>query len=302
MSRVIPNNITNNTSEQYSYLLNNTSEYLQIDDYGNDTINFHDNNKVCSKVKEKMIETKIRNYDKLSISHVPIVRDDKLKYTIYLETRVDSTLIYSMCFEELFFFDFDNKQFGLNRVDVDMNDKNLWNNKDTVYGKAKNVIERMTEYYKNKFNKLLFWRLYPTDNGVHAYCLSHKRNRRIQKHMKNLIKETVLACADPDWIAFSSVRFGFCTRISSKVKYDKDEKPKKNNSKNNTGVLFNDNRNNNSYYLPPTPINNNLRIRNTNNSQLNIPYNTNNTNNNTNNTDNTDNTENILNNIQLSIV
>jgi hypothetical protein len=274
MSRVIPNDRINNTSEQYSYLLNNTSEYLQIDDYGNDTINFHDNNRVCSKVKEKMIETKIKNYDKLSISHVPIVRDDKLKYTIYLETRVDSTLIYSMCFEELFFFDFDNKQFGLNRVDVDMNDKNIWNNKDTVYGKAKNVIERMTEYYKNKFNKLLFWRLYPTDNGVHAYCLSHKRNRRIQKHMKNLIKETVLACADPDWIAFSSVRFGFCTRISSKVKYDKDEKPKKNNSKNNTDALFNDN---NSYYLPRTRRNNNLRINN--NSQGNTPYNSNNNNN-----------------------
>jgi hypothetical protein len=281
MFRVIPNNITNNTSEQYSYLLNNTSEYLQIDDYGNDTINFHDDNQVCSKVKEKMIETKIRNYDKLSISHVPIVRDDKLKYTIYLETRVDSTLIYSMCFEELFFFDFDNKQFGLNRVDVDMNDKNIWNNKDTVYGKAKNVIERMTEYYKNKFNKLLFWRLYPTDNGVHAYCLSHKRNRRIQKHMKNLIKETVLACADPDWIAFSSVRFGFCTRISSKVKYDKGEKPKKNNSKNNTDALFNDNRNNNQYYLPPRLINNNLRINN--NSQANTPYNRNNNNDNNNN-------------------
>jgi len=268
MSRVIPNNRINNSAEQYSYLLNNTSEYLEIDDYGNDTINFHDDNGVCSKVKEKMIETKIRNYDKLSISHVPIVRDDKLKYTIYLETRVDSTLIYSMCFEELFFFDFDNKQFGLERVDIDMNDKNIWFNLDTVYGKAKNVIEKMTEYYKNKFNKLLYWRLYPTDNGVHAYCLSHKRNRRIQKHMKNLIKETVLACADPDWIAFSSVRFGFCTRISSKVKYDKDSNQKK-ISKNNTDALFNANRNNDEYYLPPRQRNNNLRMRNNNNNNNN---------------------------------
>ena len=125
MSRVIPNDRTNNSSEQYSYLLNNTSEYLEIDDYGNDIINFHDDNRVCSKVKEKMIETKIRNYDKLSISHIPIVRDDKLKYTIYLETRVDSTLIYSMCFEELFFFDFDNKQFGLERVDFYFYFKNI---------------------------------------------------------------------------------------------------------------------------------------------------------------------------------
>jgi len=208
-----------NNTEQYEYILNNnSSKYLHIEDYKTNN-NFHSNNQKCSKVTRELIQSKIDGYDKLSISHIPIVRDDNLKYSIYAETREDSTLIYSMCFEELFFFDFDNKQFGLEKdINLEMDDK-IWNNKSTVYGKSVDIINKMTEHFKDKLDIKLYWVLYPTDNGVHAYCLSHKRNRRIQKHMNNLIDETILACADPDWIAFSYVRFGFCTRLSSKVKY-----------------------------------------------------------------------------------
>ena len=67
--------IVNNT-EQYDYILNNnSSKYLHIEDYKTNN-NFHSNNQKCSKVTRELIQSKIDGYDKLSISHIPIVRDD----------------------------------------------------------------------------------------------------------------------------------------------------------------------------------------------------------------------------------
>jgi hypothetical protein len=210
--------MTNNTnSNQYNYLLNdNLDNYLEINNTTYKQMDkFYNKNtdKKCEKITEDLIQKKIAGYDELDISHIPIVRDDSLKYSIYLETRQDSTFIYSMCFEELFFFDFDDKFFTVTE-------------NSSVFDKSKKIIEKLTKYYFDKLKIKLYWILYKTDNGVHAYCLSHKRNRRMEKQMDNLITETVKTCADADWIAFSKVRFGFCTRLSPKLRYKSKRLPK----------------------------------------------------------------------------
>ena len=203
---------TTQSGDQYQYLLNtNTSNYLSIDkNVYNEMPKFYNKeiDTKCNSITEFLINYKVKSYDEMNISHIPIVRDDYFKYSIYLETRQSSTFIYSMCFEELFFFDFDDKGFNMNNT-----------NTKTVLDKTQEIIQKMTDYYDSKLNIKLFWILYKTDNGVHAYCLSHKRNRRIEKHMDNIISETVKTCADPDWAAFVKVRFGYCTRISPKLRY-----------------------------------------------------------------------------------
>jgi hypothetical protein len=236
------NNINNSLIEpQYNYLLNNntindylvlnSSTYTAMPKFYNTTIDTN-----CNSITKNLINSKVKAYNEFNISHIPIVRDDTFKYSVYLETRPSSTFIYSMCFEELFFFDFDDKSFN-------MNTNNITN---LVLNKTKEIIQKMTNYYDSELNIKLFWILYETDNGVHAYCLSHKRNRRMNSHMNNIIEETVKTCADADWAAFVKVRFGYCTRISPKLRYK-------------TGTSMTGG----SYLSTPTVTNNNVNVCNT---------------------------------------
>lgn len=120
-------------------------------------------------------------------------------------------------------FDLIKKIFYINFEDILMLD---WDKKD---GFNKNIVIKLIEQY-NKNNEenikkgkgiqgtSLTFRLYETDNGIHAYCTSHffKKGRSKTNSIMNAL------CNDVWYTAFSSFR-GFSIRLSPKISEFKSE-------------------------------------------------------------------------------
>ena len=171
-------------------------------------------NKCEKETYRGSIEAKIERYLNSEVYHIPIVRNDKYSYNVYIETRANSNMIFSMCFRDMYFFDFDTKLYP------------HLSSKESREAAIK-LLELYNKLIYEKYKFLIVWAFYDTDRGHHAYCVSHKRNIDNDKAFQNIIDDTGLLCTDSDWVAFTRVRFGYCTRLSDKIYWEKTATDKK---------------------------------------------------------------------------
>ena len=171
------------------------------------------NNEVSKKLNSINRFTETRTYVKMqgfTNRHVYLINEYGIRISV--DFRPTSHKIFSLCLDEMFMFDFDFKDFGYNGT-----------NKKKVIDDIYQILLQYVIYVDDKSNIRLAFKLYETDRGIHAYCITHRSGvgfplSKLKGLSKKFIKNSVISVgSNISHFAYSRLR-GACIRLVPKLK------------------------------------------------------------------------------------
>lgn len=155
---------------------------------------------------------------KFKNNHVYIINEYGIRISV--DFRTTSHKIFSLCLDEMFMFDFDYKDFGYNGK-----------NKQQIITNITYILLQYIRYVEDTLDERLAFKLYETDRGIHAYCITHRSGigfplSKLRGLSQGFIKNSVLAVgSNVSHFAYSKLR-GACIRLVPKLKRKHPENQK----------------------------------------------------------------------------